>query len=113
MKEQLTVDQEFTPDKIDQISNSFVKYLLEMRSTGKKIDESHMEAVFEIALIKHGTNIEMPDDLVEIVNKLKQIGDLDSVLNQFPESEVQKAFEQIKSDLKEVKEQLKQTMDED
>ncbi|MFZ3129963.1 MAG: hypothetical protein WA125_02390 [Desulfosporosinus sp.] len=113
MKEQLKVDQEFIPDKIDQMSNSFVKYFLEMASTGEKMDESHMEAIFEIVLIKHGTNLELPDDFIEIVNGLKQIDDVDLVLNQFPESEVERAFEQIRLDLHEVKEHIQQNMDED
>ncbi|MFZ3130819.1 MAG: hypothetical protein WA125_06875, partial [Desulfosporosinus sp.] len=62
MKEQLKVDQEFTNDKIAQMSVSFARYYYEMSSMGENMDDRHMDAILEIVLLKHGTNIELPDD---------------------------------------------------
>lgn len=112
MLNQLKIEEEFTQDMIDQMSDSFVKYILEIASWGETIDENHMDAILEIVLIKYGTNIELPDDLIEIVTIFKELGNLNSVLKQFPESEVQRAFEQIKSTLNEVEKQIKETMEE-
>ena len=112
MLNQLKIDEQFTQDKIDQMTNSFVKYILEMATWGEDIDENKMDAILEIVLIKYGTNIELPDDLGEIVTILKELGNLNSVLKQFPESEVQRAFEQIRSALIEVENQIKKSVEE-
>ena len=113
MLEQLKIDKEFTQDQIDQMSDSFIRYLLEMVNIGVKIEESHMASILEIVLIKYGTNIELLDDLVEVVSALKELDDLDSVLKQFPDNEVQKAYDQIKLALKKVEEQIQKLMKED
>jgi len=109
--EQLKIDQEFTQAQIDQMADSFVRYILEIAEWGEKIDEHHMDAILEIVLIKYGTNIELSDDLMEIIAKLKDLN-LNSVLKQFPENEVQRAFEHIKLALSEVEEHLQRNMEE-
>ncbi|MFZ3133001.1 MAG: hypothetical protein WA125_18310, partial [Desulfosporosinus sp.] len=92
---------------------SFARYYYEMSSMGENMDDRHMDAILEIVLLKHGTNIELPDDLLEIVTTLKEMGPLDPILKQFPESEVQRAFEQIKLDFEKVENQFQEFMDEE
>lgn len=110
MLENLQIDQEFTQAKIEQMADSFVKYVLEMAELGEKINEDHMDALLEIVLIKYGTNMELSDDINEIVMKVKELN-LDSILKQFPESEVQRAFEHIKLALTKVEEQIQNFME--
>jgi len=113
MLEQLKIDKEFTQDQIDQMSDSFIKYLLEMANMGVKIEESHLANILAIVLIKYGTNIELSDDLTDIVSALKEIDDVNSVVKQFPEIEIQKAYDQIKLDLKQVEKQIQEIMEEE
>jgi len=105
----LMLDQEFIPEKLDVMTEAFVKCIIEISKTSTNIDEEVINSIVQILHLKYFTNMPLSDDFVDIIESLRPIeNQISSIMQQFPETELLKALDKIKSTSSEVERQIQE-----
>lgn len=103
------VDKVFRTTKIENMILDFVKFLQRVSKEVDEIDEDMVKRftrINQVLILKHFTNIEVPDDdlkMVKMCEILLDLGILDEIEEIIPKSELDKLNEVIEDRLKSMK----------